>query len=401
MPNSLSQRARFAHSLRRNLELKEISSLKGVFWSLTIFSGHKPRWGKVERFLMYKVGIIGAAGYAGAELMRIVLRHPELDLHVVTSNSDAGNAVASLYPAFQGVCDLSFSRHDDPAVLECDLVFMATPHTVAMKSAPDYLEKGITVVDLSADYRLRSKETYEAWYKVEHTSPELLAAACFGQPETHPEEMTRAAADFAAGKAVLVACAGCYPTATSLAAAPGIPFSQGVVVADAISGVTGAGRSATARTHYCSANENFEAYGVANHRHTPEIEQILGIEGRLVFTPHLAPASRGLLSTVTLQLTDEARGMSLADFRRRYSEAYADSPFVTLLPEGQQPKTSSVVGTNFAHVGIALNETAGCLIVTCAIDNIVKGAAGQAVQCANLVLGLPANTALTTVANPS
>lgn len=350
---------------------------------------------------MYKVGIIGAAGYAGAELMRIVLRHPEFELCVATSNSDAGTKIAELYPAFQGVTDLAFSRHDDPSVLECDLVFMATPHTVAMKSAPTYLEHGITVVDLSADYRLRNKDTYEAWYKVEHTSPELLSQACFGQPETHPEEMTRAAADYAAGKAVLVACAGCYPTATSLAAFPAVSFSQGVIVADAISGVTGAGRSATARTHYCSANENFEAYGVAKHRHTPEIEQILGVPGRLVFTPHLAPSSRGLLSTVTLQLNDDARGMDLGDFRRRYEEAYAASPFVTLLPEGQQPKTSSVVGTNRAHVGLAFNTTTNCLIATCAIDNIVKGAAGQAVQCANLLLGLPADTALASVANPS
>lgn len=350
---------------------------------------------------MLKVGIIGAAGYAGAELMRIVLRHPEFDLHVATSNSDAGTPVARLYPAFQGATDLAFSRHDDPAVYECDLVFMATPHTVAMKSAPSFLEHGITVIDLSADYRLRNKDVFEAWYKVEHTSPELLERACFGQPETHPEEMARAAAEYAAGKAVLVACAGCYPTATSLAAAPGVPFSQGVIVVDAISGVTGAGRTANGRTHFCSANENFEAYGVGSHRHTPEIEQILGIEGRLVFTPHLAPASRGLLSTVTLQLTEEARGMDLGDFRRRYEEAYAASPFVTVLPEGQQPKTSSVVGTNRAHVGVALNPTTNCLIATCAIDNIVKGAAGQAVQCANLVLGLAPDTALTLVANPS
>lgn len=350
---------------------------------------------------MFKVGIIGAAGYAGAELMRIVLRHPEFELCVATSNSDAGTKIADLYPAFQGVTDLAFSRHDAPEVLDCDLVFMATPHTVAMKSAPTYLEHGITVIDLSADYRLRDQATYESWYKVEHTSPELLATACFGQPETHPEEMARGAAEHAQGKAVLVACAGCYPTATSLAAFPAVSLSQGVIVADAISGVTGAGRSATARTHYCSANENFEAYGVAKHRHTPEIEQILGVPGRLVFTPHLAPASRGLLSTVTLQLTDEARGMTLEDFRRRYEEAYASSPFVTLLPEGQQPKTSSVVGTNRAHVGLALNTTTNCLIATCAIDNIVKGAAGQAVQCANMVLGLPADTALASVANPS
>lgn len=199
-----------------------------------------------------------------------------------------------------------------------------------------------------------------------------------------------------------MACAGCYPTATSLAAAPAIALSEGIVVADAISGVSGAGRSATARTHFVSANENLEAYGVASHRHTPEIEQILGIEGRLVFTPHLAPTTRGLLSTVTIQLTQEAQRNETAEsIHRRYCDAYANSPFVTVLPLGQQPKTSSVVGTNRAHVGVAYNANLGCVVATCAIDNIVKGAAGQAVQCANIVCGLPEATAIDTVANPS
>lgn len=351
---------------------------------------------------MAKAGIIGAAGYAGAELVRIILRHPNLELAVITSNSDAGNALSSVYPAFTGVSDLTFTTHDDPALFDCDVVFLATPHTVAMKSAPGLLDVGVTVVDLSADYRLRNQAVYEAWYKVEHTSPELLATAAFGQPELNREELNAAAARHAAGESVLVACAGCYPTATSLAAAPAIPLSEGVVVADAISGVSGAGRSATARTHFVSANENLEAYGVTNHRHTPEIEQILGIEGRLVFTPHLAPATRGLLSTVTIQLTAEARATETADsIHRRYTDAYASSPFAQVLPLGQQPKTSSVVGTNRAHVGVAFNEHTGSVIATCAIDNIVKGAAGQAVQCANIVCGFDEAAALDPVANPS
>ena len=173
-------------------------------------------------------------------------------------------------------------------------------------------------------------------------------------------------------------------------------------MADAISGVSGAGRSATARTHFVSTNENFEAYGVTSHRHTPEIEQILGIPGRLVFTPHLAPASRGLLSTVTIQLNEQARLQETQEsIHRRYVSAYADSSFVSVLPLGQQPKTSSIVGTNRAHVGVAYNADAGCVVATCAIDNIVKGAAGQAVQCANLICGLDETTALSCVANPS
>ncbi len=351
---------------------------------------------------MLKAGIVGAAGYAGAELVRILLRHPSFELSVITSNSDEGTALSQVYPAFTGITDLMFSNHSNPALFDCDVVFLATPHTVAMKSAPGLLESGVTVVDLSADYRLRSQETYEKWYKVEHTSPELLTKAAFGQPELNRKELNAAAARHAEGEAVLVACAGCYPTATSLAAAPVIDLSEGVVVADAISGVSGAGRSATARTHYVSANENFEAYGVTSHRHTPEIEQILGIPGRLVFTPHLAPATRGLLSTVTVQLSEEARRSATAELiHRRFCDAYANSPFVTVLPLGQQPKTSSVVGTNRAHVGVAYNATTGSVIATCAIDNIVKGAAGQAVQCANIVCGLPEDQALSPVANPS
>ena len=351
---------------------------------------------------MVKTGIVGAAGYAGVELVRIVLRHPQLELAVVTSNSDAGTPLSQVYPAFAGVTDLVYTTHDNPALLDCGLVFLATPHTVAMKAAPGLLAAGITVVDLSADYRLRDQITYEQWYKVQHTSPELLAQAAFGLPELTGDQLEAAAARHAQGKAVLVACAGCYPTATSLAAAPAVALSEGIVVADAISGVSGAGRTPTARTHFVSANENLEAYGVGSHRHTPEIEQILGIGGRLVFTPHLAPTSRGLLSTVTLRLTDEARSRETAEsIHRRYEAAYAESPFVTVLPAGQQPKTSSVVGTNRAHVGVVYSERIGAVIATCAIDNIVKGAAGQAVQCANLVCGFSETAALELVANPS
>lgn len=351
---------------------------------------------------MLKAGIVGAAGYAGAELVRIILRHPEFELCVATSNSDEGTPLSSLYPAFTGVTDLVYTRHDNPELFSCDVVFLATPHTVAMKSAPGLLNAGVSVIDLSADYRLRDRATYEAWYKVEHTSPELLACATFGLPELNRQAIAEAAQKHAAGEAVLVACAGCYPTATSLAAAPVIELSQGIVVADAISGVSGAGRSATSRTHFVSANENLEAYGVTSHRHTPEIEQILNIPGRLIFTPHLAPASRGLLSTVTIQLTEAARLQETQEsIHRRYVSAYADSSFVSVLPLGQQPKTSSVAGTNRAHVGVAYNANAGCVVATCAIDNIVKGAAGQAVQCANLICGFDETTSLSCVANPS
>lgn len=347
-----------------------------------------------------KAGIVGAAGFAGAELVRILSRHPEFDLAVITSNSDKGQAITDLYPALVGYTDLSFVSHDDPSLYECDVVFTATPHTVAMKMVPSLLEKGIAVFDLSADYRLKDKDVYETWYGVEHTSANLLELTSFGLPEIKTEEINRARQNFVDKTKTLVACAGCYPTATSLAAFPAIELSKGLVVADAISGVTGAGRSATQRTHFCNANENFEAYGVGSHRHTPEIEQILGIQGRLVFTPHLAPASRGLLSTVTLQLTEEAKQLSLEEIHNRYVKAYQDSPFVEVLPLGQMPKTASVVGTNKAHIGIAQNKATEALIAVGAIDNLSKGAAGQAVQCANIVCGFDQTLGLGTVGMP-
>ena len=345
-----------------------------------------------------KAGIVGAAGFAGAELVRILSRHPEFEVAVITSNSDKGQAISDLYPALIGYSDLVFSSHDDPALLSCDVVFMATPHTVAMKMVPQLLDQGIAVFDLSADYRLKDKAVYEEWYGVKHTSADLFEIAAFGLPEIKREEILRAKERYSNHEKTLVACAGCYPTATSLATYPVIELSEGLVIADAISGVTGAGRSATARTHFCSANGNFEAYGVGSHRHTPEIEQILGIQNRLVFTPHLAPASRGLLSTVTLQLKGE---YSLEELHQRYVEAYKDCTFVEVLPLGNQPKTASVVGTNKAHVGIAQSKSTKAFIATGAIDNLVKGAAGQAVQCANIVCGFDQTTGLDTVGMPA
>ena len=347
-----------------------------------------------------RVGIVGAAGFAGAELVRICSRHPEFDVAVITSNSDKGQAITELYPALIGQSDLVFSSHDDPALFDCDVVFMATPHTVAMSMVPQLLENGIAVFDLSADYRLKNKAVYEAWYGVEHTSAHLLDSAAFGLPEITAEELTRAQHSFANREKTLVACAGCYPTATSLAAFPAIDLSEGLVIVDAISGVTGAGRGANQRTHFCSANENFEAYSVGSHRHTPEIEQILGIEHRLVFTPHLAPASRGLLSTVVMQLNAAAQRLSLDEIYERYVQAYNKSPFVEVLPLGQMPKTSSVVGTNKAHIGLAQHKTTKALIAIGAIDNLVKGAAGQAVQCANIVCGFDEALGLDVVGMP-
>ncbi len=244
----------------------------------------------------YRAGVVGAAGFAGIELVRLLSRHPEFDLAAATSDALAGTPIAKAYPAFTGVTDLAFSTHEDTDFSAFDVVFLAVPHKAAMGMAPDLIAAGVTVVDLSADFRLKDPAIYEKWY-APHTATDLLAQAAFGLPELTGDELAAAAERRAAGEAVLVGCAGCYPTATSLAAAPairaGLVDAAAPVVADAVSGVTGAGKKATERTHYCFANENLEAYGVGTHRHTPEIEQILGLEGRLVFTPHLAPLNRG------------------------------------------------------------------------------------------------------------
>lgn len=352
-----------------------------------------------------KAGVVGAAGYGGAELVRLLLGHPDFELSVITSNADAGQALAAVYPAFTGASDLVFTTHDDPALGDLDAVFLAVPHTAALAQVPGLLERGVSVFDLSADYRLSDPAVYEQWYNAKHTSPELLATRAFGLPELFADDLARVAERHAAGEAVLVACAGCYPTATSLAAAPavrmGLAAEQGPVVVDAISGVTGAGKSANARTHFCSADENLEAYNVCRHRHTPEIEQILDLPGRIVFTPHLAPLKRGLLSTVTISLADDAPADLTADeLVARYRAFYEGRPFVHVLDAGVMPKTASVVGTCACHIGLALDARTRVIVATGAIDNLCKGAAGQAVQCANIVFGMDERRGLPSIACP-
>lgn len=351
-----------------------------------------------------KAAVIGAAGFAGIELVRLLVRHPAFELVAVTSDAFANQKVSDHYPALIGQTNLSFCANADLDRSELDIAFLAVPHTAALDLAPALLEKGITVVDLSADFRLKDADTYEAWYGAEHTQRSLLKEAAFGLPEVTGEELVHAAQRHAKGQAVLVACAGCYPTATSLAAAPlllaGLGDAGSSVVVDAVSGVTGAGKSATERTHFCFANNNIEAYGVAKHRHTPEIEQILNIPNRLVFTPHLAPVNRGILSTVTIKLAEEASDITIERLQQLYEDYYAASPFVFVLPQGTLPKTSSVVGTNNAHVSVVLHKPTRSAIALCAIDNICKGAAGQAIQCANIVFGFPQTAGLEEMALP-
>jgi N-acetyl-gamma-glutamyl-phosphate reductase len=336
------------------------------------------------------VAVVGAAGYAGAELTRLLLGHPSFELVRVTSGQDEGRRVNELYPALAG-CDLIYGPHDAEAVAAtAEVAFLAVPHTAAMAIAPALLDAGLTVIDCSADFRLRDPSVFSAWYAAAHVAPDLLAEAVYGLPELWRDALPGAR---------LVACPGCYPTATLLAAAPAVRAGAVVssrVIVDAISGVSGAGRSLSATAHYVNVTESLAAYKVTSHRHTPEIAQGLGdlglVQPAVAFTPHLAPLGRGLLSTVYLEV-DPA--LLEEDAHQIYVDAYAGEPFISVYERGAQPATGHVRGSNRAHLGIALDEGSHTLIVTCAIDNLVKGTAGQAIQCANIALGLDETAGLT------
>lgn len=335
---------------------------------------------------MVDVAVVGAAGYAGVEAVRLVLGHERMRLAEITSTADAGSRLDRVYPSLSGRTDLVFTAPDvDRIATLAELAFLAVPHTAALELAGPLLERGVKVVDASADFRLKDPAVYEAWYGVPHTSPELLAEAVYGLPELDRTKLTGAR---------LVACPGCYPTAAILAAMPaleaGIATSEHIVI-DAKSGVSGAGRAASAGTHFATVNESVAPYKVAVHRHTPEIEQALaqvaGREVRVVFTPHLVPMTRGLLATVYLRLSAPL-SITTEDVFEVYRTRYEAEPFVTVHEPGVMPSTREVSGSNRAHLGVAVDPRTGTLVAVCAIDNLVKGTAGQAIQCANLVLGL-------------
>ena len=343
---------------------------------------------------MIDVAVVGAAGYAGIEAVRLVLGHPGMQLTVATSGQEAGRDVAAVYPALSGLTDITFTDPDVESIADAaQLALLAVPHTVAMALAPALLDRGVTVVDASADFRLKDAAVYEAWYGTAHTAPELLAGAIYGLPEMDRSGFLGAS---------LVAAPGCYPTASILASLPALELGiadPALVIVDAKSGVSGAGRSATPGTHFPTVNESVAPYKVASHRHTPEIEQALSLVAgrgvRVVFTPHLVPATRGLLATVYLELASDARDLTTAEAVGLYRERYALEPFVSVHGAGSMPTTHEVSGTNRAHIGVAVDGRAGVLVAACAIDNLVKGTSGQAVQCANLVFGLAETEGLT------
>ncbi len=351
---------------------------------------------------MLRAAVVGASGFAGIEVVRTLLGHPGVELVAATSDSMEGQRLAEAYPALEGFTDMVFTCTDHESLASmCDVVFLAVPHTAAMSCVPIYHSAGVAVIDLSADFRLRDADLYERWYGCAHTAKELLQISLFGQPETHRANLAVAGSAWRESGdpalAPIVACAGCYPTATILACAPalsaGIAYPSPVIV-NAMSGVSGAGKGANQRTHFCSAHESVQAYSAGTHRHTPEIEQELslaaGVSVDVVFIPHLVPMKRGLLSTVTMRLRE---GYTLDDAIAVYSEVYGHERFVHFLGN-TMPQTASVMGGNHAQVGLSCDDRLGMLIASCAIDNLDKGAATQAVQCANIILGFDESAGL-------
>ena len=339
---------------------------------------------------MIRAGIVGGTGYTGVELLRLLQLHTGVEISVITSRAEAGRRVDDLFPNLRGHCDLAFSEPDTAALSACDVVFYATPHNVAMNSVPALLDAGVRVVDLSADFRLRDADTWSHWYGEPHACPELLPHAVYGLPEMYRREIA---------DAQLVACPGCYPTAVQLGFYP--LLSAGVVdcdhlVANAVSGVSGAGRQAKLDNLVSEASDNFKAYGVGGHRHLPEIEQGLsamaGREMQLTFVPHLAPMIRGILATLYARLTSET------DTQALYEEHYRDEPFVDVLPAGAQPQTRSVRGSNVLRLAVSRPQGRDTVVVTAAEDNLVKGASGQAIQAMNIMFGLEETAGLQGIA---
>jgi N-acetyl-gamma-glutamyl-phosphate reductase len=336
------------------------------------------------------VGVFGASGYAGAELMRLAAGHPDLDVVLATADTQAGGRVSDLYPSLATAYpDITLAAADTDAADGLDLVFLALPHGAAQHLVPQLRKRVGVIVDLSADFRLRDATLYPSWYGAEHPYPELLDEAAFGIPELFRDELR---------EATLVAAAGCYPTAAALALAPlvrqGAIDPTGVVV-DAASGVSGAGRAPRPHTHFNAVDEDFTAYGLQSHRHTPEIEQATGAQ--VIFTPHLAPMNRGILATCYARpVHGGGEHEREATFPLRVLEDfYQDEPFVVV--SERSPSTKAVLGSNTAHLTARYDARTGWVVVIAAIDNLTKGAAGQAIQCANLALGLGETTGLPVV----
>ena len=329
---------------------------------------------------MIKVGIVGGTGYTGVELLRLLAQHSGVELVTITSRGDAGTAVSTMFPSLRGRVDLKF---EDPAVADlkrCDVVFFATPNGVAMQQAPELLKAGVRVVDLAADFRIADVVEWEKWYGMQHASPDWVAKAVYGLPEVNRSAIR---------EAQLVANPGCYPTAVQLGVLPLVEaglIDRTHLIADAKSGVSGAGRKAEVSSLFSEASDNFKAYGVPGHRHLPEIKQglsrIAGEQVGLTFVPHLTPLIRGIHATLYARISAEA------DFQSLYEKRYANESFVDVMPPKSHPETRSVRAANLCRIAVHRPQGGDTLVILSVIDNLVKGAAGQAVQNMNIMFGL-------------
>ena len=340
---------------------------------------------------MIKIAIIGGTGYTGVELLRLLAQHPHADVRAISSRAEAGKPVADLYPNLRGHYDLKFCDPSSVDYRDIDVVFFATPHGVAQSSMADVLKAGTRVIDLSADFRIRDRNLWEDWYGQTHQCPELISKAVYGLPEVNRGQIANAD---------LVACPGCYPTSVQiglkpLLESPGL-INLKTIVANSASGATGAGRQANVNNLLTEVSDSYKAYGVAGHRHLPEIEQglmdIAGEEVQLTFVPHLLPVNRGILSTIYVDL------LSSVDFQDLYEKAYASEPFVDVLPAGAQPTLRTVRGTNMCRVAVTQPLGRDKLVITVAEDNLNKGASGQAIQNMNIMFDLGETEGLDSVA---
>ncbi len=338
---------------------------------------------------MVKIGIAGASGYTGLELIRILVKHPDVELSVLTSETFQGQKISEVFPSLNGTVDLKLQPLDDSISKNCDVLFLALPHTAAMTKLPAYLQSDCKIIDLSADYRLQDPEAYPEWYSVTHTHPELLKKAVYGLPEIHREAIKTAR---------FIANPGCYPTSVILALAPLLKtgwVDLDSIISDSKSGVSGAGRKPSLTAHYCEVNEGISPYGLAGHRHTPEMEQELSALAEqsihLTFSPHLVPMTRGMLSTVYINLNQAITDEKLV---AHYREFYQGEDFIRVLNPGKFASSHHVLSSNFCDIGLKVDSRNQRLIITSALDNLIKGASGQAIQNMNLMLGLDEKTSL-------
>lgn len=337
-----------------------------------------------------KIGIIGGTGYTGVELLRLLLVHPNVDVVLITSRSEAGRAVSDLFPSLRGFTDLAFSKPEASSFNACDLVFSATPNGIAMKHARELVSNDVKLIDLAADFRIKDISVWEQWYGMTHACPELVETAVYGLPEVHREKIK---------EATVVANPGCYPTATTLGFLPLVEsglIDLADLVADTKSGVTGAGRAASVANLYSEVNDSFKAYAVAGHRHHPEISQNLSSvakeEVALTFVPHLTPMLRGIHATLYANLLDASQ--PIEEIQSAFELRYKNEPFVDVMPLGSHPDTRSVKTSNTCRMALHKAGGSGKLVVLSVIDNLTKGAAGQAVQNMNIMYSFDETTGL-------